>query len=176
MSLTVILVTVTLITLLILTQKTDLRIKKGEKLTVTADLTFFSIEFTDGGKSKKKRKRKGRLPVRAIIKALRRLLPSCDVNIRRLRLADTSALAEKRGVLYSFVSLSALLVLVKSEAKSFVYTDSAYLITQSSVDPEDAPYIDVLIVFPLHSLIIFALFFLYYLAEPRLKRKGKNVG
>ena len=176
MRLTVILITVTLIILFILTQKVDLIVQKGDRLTITADITLFSVVFTDGKAKKRREKKKERPNVRAIYYSLRYLISKSQINIRRLRLSDTATLSQKRGTLFVFVTISTFLTLIKRNAKSFAYTDNAYLITPSIDESPATPYIDISLSFSPFSLIISAFIFLYYLVENKLARKGKNVG
>ena len=175
MRIALIVLTLTLIFITVLTQKTSLRIKVDPTLNITVGFTLFSLELTsDPDSPKKKRQNKRHNLIKKsypLIQGVKYLLKRTNITVNALYVVrEPSNPLGYLAITPRLVAYSAILGYIKSNAETVTPKDvSIGLVPKNS--NLMSPNIDILFSFNLFYLFISALIVAYYKTKSYLKKR-----
>lgn len=154
---------INLIRLIVLISMVDLRVFGDKNLSVRISFMVFSVELSDIGKRKKKRKIKNKLSkISFLLSFLNIQVPKTVITVRSFNPQSLPKTA--LGALASGILGATLLSYLNSKAMGYVLNEN-----------NSEGNIDLTFSFPLYTVFISLIQATYYYMKKRFKKRGKNV-
>ena len=154
---------ITLIILLVLSQSLTVRVYGTNELRVNISLTLMALELKLGDKSEKNKHGGSDFPA-LLPELIKNLLPQTDVRVRSARFATANIYSNPGAMIGAAIVLPMLLAYVKKYAGTF------------HLQEESNEAIDIYFIFPFTSLIVSFITALYSELKKRRMRRKYNVG
>ena len=150
---------ITLIFLLMLSERLAIRIAGTAHIRVVVTTTFYSFEI----KKKNNRKRHSRgIPISFLLNLVENLLPYTDVICRSSDITRLENFASPSSIIGAALAYPILLSYVRTKANAFELDDGS----------EDA--LDIVLIFSIYSLFISLIKASYYLLKKKTSRRKRN--
>lgn len=150
---------ITLIFLLIFSERIAIRVVGADEIDVIVYTTFFSFK---ANRINAKRRRSKSVPFPFILNLLGELLPRTDVICRSLDISALGTIVKPSALISVSIASPILLSYVKSKTNAFEFADES-----------EFP-LDVIFIFSLFSLFISSLKSSYYLLKKNATRRKRN--